>query len=149
MPNALLPPFDICVKSSQTAVREALAGLLDGLKPLELAVEEEGTVELVVAEALNNIVEHAYPENTQPGSIEIECVHKSDGLYLRIKDEGAAMPDGQIPIGMCPDVNVDMQDLPEGGFGWFLIKDLAKDVSYVRDGAENCLRMRLAVGLMT
>lgn len=43
------------------AVRKALKELLDGLAPLDLDIEEMGTVELVMAEALNNIVEHAYP----------------------------------------------------------------------------------------
>jgi serine/threonine-protein kinase RsbW len=43
------------------AVRKALKELLDGLASLDLDIEEMGTVELVMAEAPNNIVEHAYP----------------------------------------------------------------------------------------
>ena len=56
-----LSPIRISIDSTQMAVRKALKELLDGLSPLDLDIEEMGTVELVMAEALNNIVEHAYP----------------------------------------------------------------------------------------
>jgi len=129
------------------AVRSALGQLLEGLKPLALDVEEAGTVELVMAEALNNIVEHAYPENQEGGPIDITCAHASDGLHLTVVDSGRAMPDGQTPVGIAADIDVEFCDMPEGGFGWFLIKDLAKDVTYTRQNTENQLRLRLAVAL--
>jgi serine/threonine-protein kinase RsbW len=143
----ILPPFDVSVQSSDKAVREALSKLLGALGPLALDIEEAGTVELVVAEALNNIVEHAYPNIEAPGPIDIHCEHKKDGLHLQIKDTGHSMPDGKMPIGQPASLDVDLMDLPEGGFGWFLIQDLAKDVSYARVGSENLLHLRLAVGL--
>ena len=64
-----------------------------------------------------------------------------------IMDKGSAMPDGQMPLGQLSPLDVDLQDLPEGGFGWFLIQHLARDVSYARVDDENHLQMRLAVGL--
>lgn len=129
------------------AVRGALEDLLSGLRPLALSVEEAGTVELVVAEALNNIVEHAYAGATQPGPVDIFCTGKTDGLHIRIVDEGAPMPEGRTPLGEAPAVNVDIMDLPEGGFGWFLIGDLAKDVVYERINHQNVLTLRLAVAI--
>lgn len=145
--TTLLPEFDISVVSGQLAVRDALRQLLDGLKPLNLDVEEAGTVELVMAEALNNIVEHAYPDGEDTGPIRISCAHARDGLHLTVVDSGRAMPDGRTPVGTAADLDVDLCDMPEGGFGWFLIKDLAKDVSYLRHNTENELRLRLAVAL--
>lgn len=145
--TTFLPEFRISVVSGQMAVRTALGQLLDGLKPLSLDVEEAGTVELVMAEALNNIVEHAYPEHEEGGPIDITCAHAQDGLHLTVIDSGRAMPDGQTPIGVAADIDVDFCDMPEGGFGWFLIKDLAKDVSYQRQNTENLLQLRLAVAL--
>jgi len=145
--TTLLPAFRISVQSSELAVRDALRQLLEGLKPLSLDVEEAGTVELVMAEALNNIVEHAYPGDDPTGSIEITCEHAKDGLHLTVVDTGQGMPDGQTPVGAAVDLDVDLCDMPEGGFGWFLIKDLAKDVVYRRDALENHLSLRLAVAL--
>lgn len=140
-----LPPFRISVQSSKLAVRTALKALLDGLAPLDLDVEEAGTVELVMAEALNNIVEHAYPEGDAAGPIDILCKHATDGLHLKVVDHGRAMPNGQTPVGAAVDIDVAVQDMPEGGFGWFLIKDLAKEVRYERCDWQNQLMFRLAV----
>jgi serine/threonine-protein kinase RsbW len=104
--TASMPPVEISLHSSTFDVRAALDKFLVGLDPLGLEPEERAAVELVLAEALNNIIEHAYPA-----------------------------------------VEVDLVDMPEGGFGWFLIKDLAKDVAYVRVNGENWLKLRVAVAL--
>lgn len=146
-PVTNLPAFHISVQSSEMAVRAALKKLLDGLGPLQLDIEEAGTVELVMAEALNNIVEHAYPSGDPIGSIKISCAHGRDGLHLTVVDHGRAMPNGRTPLGAAVDVNVAPCEIPEGGFGWFLIKDLAKDVTYQRVEPENRLSLRLAVAV--
>ena len=39
----------------------------------------------------------------------------------------------------------EFPDLPEGGFGWYLIRDLARDVNYEREGWCNVLTLRLEV----
>ncbi len=135
----------ISITSGEFAVREALAALLEALTPLELDVEETGTIELVLAEAMNNIVEHAYPPEDVPGPINVKCSRQADGLRFQIKDCGRPMPDGVTPIGLPVDLDVEFSDLPEGGFGWFLIKDLAKDVVYRRVDDANQLTFRLAL----
>lgn len=144
---ALLSPFQLKVRSSDKATREALEGLIAALAPLALDIEEISTIELVMAEALNNIVEHAYPEPDNDGPIAIGCHHKHDGLHMTIQDKGRAMPDGQAPIGMAHDLDVDLMDMPEGGFGWFLIQNLAKDVRYGRVADQNRLELRLALAI--
>ena len=138
---------NITVNSGEMAVRTALEKLQAALSPLKLTPEEAGSVELVMAEALNNVVEHAYPKGSPPGPIRVQATHKGDGLHLSVVDEGIGMPEGKLPLGIPAQVDVDFFDLPEGGFGWFLIKDLAKDVEYKRLGWENHLTLRLAVGL--
>lgn len=142
-----LQPIDIRVQSGTSAVREALAKLLAGLGPLQLDVDEEGTVELVLAEALNNIVEHAYAEGDKGGPISIICTHQMDGLHLRIEDEGARLENDQLPPGTAQNLDVSTNNLPEGGFGWFLIRELAKDINYQRMAGGNQLELRLEVGL--
>lgn len=142
-----MPSVEISVHSSTFAARDALDRFFAALGPLELEPEERSTVELVLAEALNNIVEHAHPAVACEGPIRIKGRHLRDGLHIHIVDEGLAMPDGQTPLGLPPRVDVDLLDLPEGGFGWFLIKDLAKDVAYARINGENRLQLRVAVAL--
>ncbi|WP_375229666.1 ATP-binding protein [Roseobacter sp. S98] len=148
MAAAILPPFEVSIMSSELAVRDALSQFLAALGPIALDVEEAGTIELVLAEVLNNIVEHAYPAGSASGPIDIRCTHRKDGLHVSITDSGLAMPDGQLPLGNQVSVDVDLDDLPEGGFGWFLIQDLAKDVHYARNGRKNRLTLRLPVGIV-
>ncbi|MGJ8626994.1 MAG: ATP-binding protein [Sulfitobacter sp.] len=143
----LLKPFDICVTSGEMAARQALGEVFAELAELSLDAEEIATVELVLAEAINNIVEHAYPVGDLQGQIHIECSHQNNGLHFTILDHGCPMPDGQMPLGLAQDVDIDPLDLAEGGYGWFLIKDLAKDIRYERLGAKNRLNLRIAVAI--
>lgn len=140
-----LPRFKLSLRSGENATRSALAQVMNAISPLSLDAEESMTVELIMAEALNNIVEHAYPDNNPEGPIHIDCTHLADGLHFTIVDQGFPMPNGETPIGICPAHDVEVEDLPEGGFGWFLIKDLAKDVQYKRIEDKNQLRLRIAV----
>ncbi len=139
--------FEVCVDSGELAVREALGLVLANLETLSLDVEELATVELVLAEALNNVVEHAYPVTKPGNSIKIHCSQKVTGLHFAITDQGYSMPNGQTPLGLPQNVEVDPFDMPEGGFGWFLIKDLAKDVTYRRVENTNQLALRIAVAI--
>ena len=99
-------------------------------------------LEIVLAEVLNNIVEHAY--QAAPGNILLHLRAGPDGMECRVTDLGLAM---QAPLASggpvpCP------AHLPEGGFGWFLIRDLAEDLGYSRDNARNLLAFRLPLGRM-
>ena len=49
------------------------------------------------------------------------------------------MPTGLPALGQ-PSPLVMGEDLPEGGFGWFLIRTLTLDLEYERDGGFNKLR---------
>ncbi|MDQ7071678.1 MAG: ATP-binding protein [Rhodobacterales bacterium] len=130
--------------SGEFAVRTALATVLCGLRHLALSQEEYGTIELVLAEVLNNVVEHAYGPN-ETGRIEIIFVNAADHLKFSIIDEGVEMPSGETPMGKCADIDVPLEDMPEGGFGWFLIRDLTKDLTYRRVGSSNILSFRINI----
>ena len=70
-----------------------------------------------------------------------------EGLAFDPQANALVGPDGRTPLGAAANLNVDLCDMPEGGFGWFLIKDLAKDVTYHRVEPENHLSLRLAVAM--
>lgn len=137
--------FQISIDTGPLAVREALDKIFDALAQCSLEMEEKATIELVLAEVLNNVVEHAYPEPDATGKIDVSAEILSSGLAFEIKDYGHPMPDGLAPLGKQADLDVDFDDLPEGGFGWFLIRDLAKDVIYQRVNDTNVLSLRLAI----
>ncbi len=133
-------------KGSTNGVRHALFDLRRALSGAGAADEELASAEIVVAEALNNVVEHALAEETRP-SFHLCACSVEDGMNIVIRDKGRPMPDGKPPIGELPEIPSDLVDLPEGGFGWFLIRELARDLTYVRQGEENKLTFRLAICL--
>ena len=54
------------------------------------------------------------------------------------------MPGGRPPAGRLPDgADCALVDLPEGGFGWHLIRTLTRDLAYVRSGGCNRLSFLL------
>lgn len=126
-------------------VRNALSGILGGLQFLELSADEYGTIELVLAEVMNNIVEHAYADNPD-GIIELVIMPTNSGLFCIVCDDGNPMPDGNVPMGCKSSVDCEVDGLPEGGFGWFLIRDLARDIEYTRSSHKNRLSFRILVG---
>ncbi len=127
-------------------VRTAIEQVLSGLSPANLSEEDAGTVQIVLAEVLNNVIEHAYADSTEHGPIEIECRACPDELELRVLDQGLPMPDAQVPMGKSHDLDVDLMHLPEGGFGWFMIQNLTRDVKYFRSGGRNVLQFWLPTG---
>lgn len=131
--------------SDSFAVRSSLEVLIEDMADRKFLPEECGTVELVLAEVLNNIAEHAYEERGD-GRIELVMDYDSSGMCFDLRDFGKPMPDGKTPLGEQANLNVPVDDLPEGGYGWFLIGELARDLVYERSGDANHLTFRMNVG---
>lgn len=144
IPNIHEQEFIFSTAGNEIAVRAVLADVITDLKVLGLTGEEYGTIELVLAEVMNNIVEHAYA-NHPGGIIKLEIRPKPDGLHCKLIDNGHSMPDGSAPSGMLASIDCEITDLPEGGFGWFLIRDLTRDLQYVRENKQNVLEFRFAI----
>lgn len=143
----LLPPFTVKLAGRERAVRRGIALIMECLAPLKLGKDEAGTVELVLAEAINNIVEHALATTTTETEIELRGSFSENGLKFLIIDQGASMPNNAAPVTKQPNVNVIVPKLPEGGFGWFMIHALASEVHYARIGRKNHLTVLIPVGL--
>lgn len=131
-------------QSEPLAVRRALESILSGLGHLNMSQDDCGTVELVLAEVMNNIVEHAYAGD-RSGVIELHISGTDRGLFCTVIDDGLPMPDGNPPMGKEHDLNCTREELPEGGFGWALIRELAQELGYERDGDRNRLTFLLNV----
>jgi serine/threonine-protein kinase RsbW len=128
----------ITISPDPIGVRQGLKALFESLLLRQLDDANRGKAEIVLAEALNNIVEHAYADGG--GEIELTIRLNRQGLNCRIVDHGAPMPDGALPIGRL----AAPEDLPEGGFGWHLIRTLAEDLRYARVAGQNQLTFLLS-----
>lgn len=135
--------FESRFEATQLAVREAVTGLRAALERQDILPDLAGSVEIAAAEALNNVTEHAYQE-AQTGDVALATFIDPSTLHLSITDAGRPMPGGKIPaktLRNLPDITAD---LPEGGFGWDLIKNLCEDVEYQRIEACNHLILRFS-----
>lgn len=91
-------------------------------------------IELSLAEALNNIIKHAY-KGDQSNKIEINMVVEDSKFKVVLTDNG--LP--RINIGK-PVLEFDPNDidsLPEGGMGLYIIEQLMDENIYFRDGEKN------------
>ena len=64
------------------------------------------------------------------------------GLHCTVSDTGAPMPGLCLPEGQFQPLK-DLADLPEGGFGWFLIRSLTEGLAYQRSKGLNRLSFQL------
>jgi serine/threonine-protein kinase RsbW len=122
------------------AVRRSLARLFGGKALRRLPEDGRSTAEIVLAEVLNNVVEHAYASVS--GEIEVTIGMEGRSLTFTIVDHGSTMPGEALPDGHLPEPGPD-GDLPEGGFGWYMIRSLVSDIRYRRVEDRNELRFRM------
>lgn len=126
--------------ASELETREALCTVMGRLRAMGLAEEQAGAIEIALAEVVNNVVEHAYADRP-PGDILIRGQMDEMALRVRVTDKGQALPDGRLPDGHPADISGPRSGLPEGGFGWYMIRTLAKDIRYVRENGGNHLQL--------
>lgn len=116
------------IPADAAAVRGLLERLEEGL--VGLPPDERDCTLLVLAEALNNVVEHGYAGG--PGWI---GVTRGRGRAWRIVD--AARPFAGIGATEMP------EGAAEGGFGWPLIRALTEEVRLRRTRGMNVLTLRM------
>lgn len=130
------PAVELTLPGTPEAVRQALREIMTSDLVLSVSANLQSSTEIVLAEVLNNIVEHAYA--THAGDIRIRLSACEAGLSCAVADKGDAMPGLCLPTGR-PLTLGPTADLPEGGFGWFLIRSLVTDLRYQRVDGENRL----------
>jgi len=125
-------------------VRGALVTLQEWLAAADVPAPAAVNVEIALAEALNNIVEHAHA-GLEPGWIILGFRRTEAAVELELIDRGRPMPGHRLPDSRPPPLAVPRDELPEGGFGWELIYALSDSVSYRRENGENRHHLRFAL----
>ena len=107
--------FQLSGPQDFVSVRKALATIKsDFLRQGHLA-EQYASVEMVFAEALNNIAEHG----------------------------GQPFAPKTLSKRPAPNLDVVEADLPEGGFGWHIMSQLCDRLDYQRQDGKNLLLIAL------
>jgi len=129
---------DLTLTSTAEATRQGLRAVRVALARAGVCCALRSRVEMVLAEVLNNIADHAYPGGV-PGLVRLRVAVCGGAVRVRVRDGGRPMPRGRLPVGSLPEREVPRQRLPEGGFGWFLIHGQSDSLYYRRHNIENIL----------
>lgn len=125
-------------RGDEAAVSRALDRVRDALADHAVDPGRAGDLMIVLGEVLNNTVEHALA-GRDDGWFEIVLRDGEGGLEVALSDDGRALPPALLSGGSLPEMGEVVDDLPEGGFGWFIIHTLVDDMTYARDGGVNHL----------
>ena len=99
-----------------------------------------GDIVVVMAEAVNNVVEHAYcGVARQDMCLSVEL--NDEQAVIELRDRGRPIDGALLLRKQMPRIDGAVADLPEGGFGWPLIHALASGVRIDRSEDENRLRL--------
>ncbi len=85
-----------------------------------------------VGEAFNNIAIHSYAGRV-PGDVTVEISWTRDEMVMKITDDGASFDPDEVELP-------DLDALPEGGMGLFIIRSFMDEVEY-QAGPPNVLRL--------
>ena len=142
------PMFHRVLRAQPSSVRDTL---VDVRRRFSQEVNDDtlGRLELVLAEVMNNVAEHAGADvDGQTASamphIHLCIVRHETGLACAITDNGISVPDECLLPRALP--RNDVTDLPEGGFGWYLIQDLTQALCYYREHQRNFLAFSVPFG---
>jgi serine/threonine-protein kinase RsbW len=132
-------------RTNPPEIRATLLAWRYRLALLELCEDLLGRSEIVLAEILNNIAEHGHFDGHGAGDwIELYCHRSPEGIHMIVKDYGRALPQHLLSgekYAACPLAGIALDDLPEGGFGWFMIRALSRDLHSQRTERGNLLSL--------
>jgi anti-sigma regulatory factor (Ser/Thr protein kinase) len=128
-----------------------LAPHLDELVTMSAWIEHFATVhdlsdrsafqlELILTEAVTNIVEYGQPPVEEVG-IEITCERQGDHLLINIVDAGLPFDPTERAPHLAPD---SLASASPGGLGIHLIRKYAQEMRYLREAGRNHLFLTLS-----
>jgi len=91
-------------------------------------------IELCLAEALNNIIKHSYKGDNK-NLIDIELSFSDNKFSFALSDYGLPRTNvGKPKLEFDPN---DIDSLPEGGMGLFIIEQLMDESTYLSENGKN------------
>jgi serine/threonine-protein kinase RsbW len=132
------------VAATALSIRAISMSLRAFLENVETISNFASMIELAIAEAMNNVLEHAYAGRNR-GEIRIEVQWDEMLLTVCIYDQGEEPNRSRVSTLLPPPEIGDnlplTSDLECEGRGLYIMESLMDTLDYSRVGDENCLRM--------
>ena len=130
-----MPPNQISLPANLDNLPQFIAFAVDHARRQGFSQQRAKEIELAIEEALVNVMEYAYPGKS--GMLILLAEPEPPGkLTFKIRDQGKIFN----PLDReSPDLPQELMERPVGGLGIFLIKKIADELSWQRQGNENCL----------
>ena len=94
-------------------------------------------IKLAVEEAVTNIIDYAYPVDTE-GTINVTIEADKESLRFILTDSGAEFDPTRVSKA---DTTLTVDERPIGGLGVFLVRNLMDSINYERSDGKNVLRL--------
>ena len=114
-----------------------MQSVMAGAESANLNPKRVMDLELALEETLVNIINHAYPGNTD-GWFEVSARVQEKSFIVEICDEGVPFDPTALKD---PNLSQDIAERQIGGLGVFLIRKLMDDVKYRRENNRNILEL--------
>lgn len=105
---------------------------------LSLAPDLVFNLNLVLEEAVSNVINYAYPHQ-EGKEINIQASLMKDNLIFVITDSGVAFDPTLVPEA---DITLSAEERPIGGLGIFIIKQIMNEVNYQRIDGKNVFTLK-------
>lgn len=120
-------------------LRELDAALVAELGDHGVPFDVIADVLLIAEEVVCNAIDHGFQAH-RSHEIVVRTQHTDEQLTIEFRDDGLPYNPLDRPP---PDLDCDILDRPIGGLGVHLVRELADEVTYVRDATHNVLRVVL------
>ncbi|MFM7603113.1 MAG: SpoIIE family protein phosphatase, partial [Pseudanabaena sp.] len=128
--------WKLTLNSVLTELEEVKQALGKILQDANLTVEIIEDVQLITEEILVNIIQYGY-ENRSDGHIDLRIENTDQHLTMTFEDN--ARPFNPLTEVTNPDLDKDDDARSLGGFGFFLVQELAEQVDYAYRHGKNVL----------
>ena len=101
----------ISFTAGETAVPDVLRTVVASLQRRSVRQDDIDSAQIVLAELLNNVEEHAY-DGREGGAVTLQMDLAEGHVSFSIFDHGKPMPEGPLPEGRLPEIDARLPFFP-------------------------------------
>jgi serine/threonine-protein kinase RsbW len=124
--------FQLSVAGRIEQRARAIQLVVDVCRAFALSADVEHSLVSAFGEAFNNVCMHSYRDCN--GEVDIEVEVEPERLLMRLRDRGQGFDPATV---RAP----DLEALPEGGLGLFIMLRAMDEVRWYREGGENVVAL--------